>query len=138
MAEYRLDVTSDIAEIPRLIAWVETCCDECAVGGDTPFKLALALEEAVANVINHAFAGVPAPHRITIELAVKPGRVAADIIDNGRPFDPAAAPEPDRTSPLETRDVGGLGIHLIRRMMDRVHYRRVDGENRLRLEKMRT
>lgn len=137
MAEYRLDVAPDIAEISRLIDWVETCCGECAVAGDAPFKLALALEEAVANVINHAFAGMPAPHRIRIELAIEPGRVAAQVIDNGRPFDPVAAPEPDRASPLEIRDVGGLGIHLIRRMMDQVGYRRVGGENRLRLVKMR-
>jgi serine/threonine-protein kinase RsbW len=97
----------------------------------------LALEEAVANVINHAFAGVPAPHRIAVALAIEDDRVAAEIIDNGRPFDPSAAPEPDRTPPLESRDIGGLGIHLIRRMMDRVEYRRAAGENRLRLEKVR-
>lgn len=138
MPAYRLDVSPDIGEIPRLIEWVETCCGECGVDGDVPFKLTLALEEAVANVINHAFVDVPAPHRIGIELAIEPGRVAADIVDNGRPFDPAAAPEPDRTSPLETRDVGGLGIHLIREMMDRVEYRRAGGENRLRLEKARS
>ena len=52
-------------------------------------------------------------------------------------IDPSAAPEPDRAAPLEARDPGGLGIHLIRRMMDDVAYRRVAGENRLRLEKLR-
>ena len=137
MAEFRLDVAPDIAEIPRLLDWVEARCGECEVGGDTPFKLALVLEEAVANVVNHAFAGVPAPHRIAVELAIDGDRVTAEIIDNGHAFDPSAAPEPDRTTPLESRDVGGLGIHLIRRMMDRVEYRRADGENRLRLEKRR-
>lgn len=137
MAEFRLDVAPDIAEIPRLLDWVEASCGECGVAGDTPFKLALVLEEAVANVINHAFSGVPAPHRIAIELAIEDDRVTAEIIDNGHAFDPSAAPDPDRTTPLEQRDVGGLGIHLIRRMMDRVEYRRADGENRLRLEKTR-
>lgn len=136
MAEYRLDVAPDIAEIPHLLDWVETCCGESGVGGDTPSKLALALEEAVANTINHAFAGMPAPHRVSVVLTIDGGRVAAEIVDNGRPFDPSAAPEPDCASPLDSRDVGGLGIHLIRRTMDRVQYRRVGDENRLRLEKM--
>ncbi|MFZ2006645.1 MAG: ATP-binding protein [Stellaceae bacterium] len=136
MAAYRLDVSPDIADIPRLLDWVEACCRECRVKGETPSKLALALEEAVANVINHAFAGIAAP-RITVELTIDDDRVAAEIIDNGRPFNPTAAPEPDCAAPLESRDVGGLGIHLIRRMMDHVDYRRMGDENRLRLEKMR-
>jgi serine/threonine-protein kinase RsbW len=137
MAEYRRDVSPDIAEIPRLLDWVETCCGESGVGGDAPSKLALALDEAVANVINHAFTGIASPHRIAVVLEIDGDRVTAEIIDNGRPFDPSAAPEPDCATPLENRDVGGLGIHLIRRMMDRVQYRRSGDENHLRLEKRR-
>jgi anti-sigma regulatory factor (Ser/Thr protein kinase) len=137
MAEYRFDIAPDIAEIPRLLDWVEECCAQCGVDGETPFKFALALEEAVANVINHAFAGTSTPPRIAVELAIDGDRVAAEVTDNGRPFDPTAAPEPDRAAPLKDRDVGGLGIHLIRRMMDRVDYRRAGNENRLRLEKAR-
>ena len=137
MVEHRLALEPDIAEIPRLLDWVETCCAEAKVNGDVPFKLALALEEAVANVIHHAFAGIPAPHRVAVELAIEPQRVAALVIDNGRLFDPSSAPEPEQNTPLEERDPGGLGIHLIRTMMDRVEYARINGENRLRLEKAR-
>jgi anti-sigma regulatory factor (Ser/Thr protein kinase) len=59
------------------------------------------------------------------------------VIDNGHPFDPSAVPEPDVSLPLEQRDPGGLGILLIHRMVDRVDYRRVADENRLRLKKSR-
>jgi anti-sigma regulatory factor (Ser/Thr protein kinase) len=107
------------------------------VVGDVVFKLTLALEEAVTNVIQHAFTGRPPPHRIEVALAIDAERIIAEIIDNGHAFDPSAAPEPDRAAPLEARDPGGLGIHLIRRMMDAVDYRRVAGENRLRLQKKR-
>ena len=137
MADHRLVLAPDIAEIPRLLDWVETCCGDAAVAHETVFKLTLALEEAVANVIHHAFAGAAPPHRVEVDLAIGADRVTAEVVDNGRPFDPSAAPEPDRNLPLEQRDPGGLGIHLIRRMMDRVDYSRVDGENRLRLEKTR-
>jgi serine/threonine-protein kinase RsbW len=138
MVDHRLALAPDIAEIPRLLDWVETCCGNGAVAEDTAFRLALALEEAVANVIHHAFADMPPPHRIEVELAIGADRVSALVIDNGEPFDPSDAPEPNTTLPLEQRDPGGLGIRLIRRMMDRVDYRRVAGENRLRLEKART
>lgn len=77
MPEYRLDVATDIAQIPRLLDWVETCCNECGVGGEMPFKLALALEEAVANVINYAFVDRPPPHRIAVALSVEDDKVAA-------------------------------------------------------------
>ena len=64
-------------------------------------------------------------------------RCAAELVDNGRPFDPSAAPYPNLTGSLEDRDAGGLGIHLIRNMVDRVEYRREDGQNRLRIETAR-
>jgi anti-sigma regulatory factor (Ser/Thr protein kinase) len=137
MPSYRFDVAPDIAEIPRLNDWIETCCGESGVVGDVVFKLTLALEEAVTNVIQHAFTGRPPPHRIEVALAIDAERIIAEIIDNGHAFDPSAAPEPDRAAPLEARDPGGLGIHLNRRMMDAVDYRRVAGENRLRLQKKR-
>jgi serine/threonine-protein kinase RsbW len=137
MSSFRLDVAPDIAEIARLNDWIEACCEEAGVVDDLIFKLTLALEEAVTNVIQHAFTGATPPHRIEVALAIDAERVTAEVIDNGHPFDPSEAPEPDRAAPLEARDVGGLGIHLIRRMMDEVEYRRIAGENRLRLQKTR-
>ena len=137
MPDHHLALAVDIAEIPRLLDWVEEACGEAGVDSEAVFKLSLALDEAVANVIHHAFAGIAPPHRIDVELTIDADRVVALVTDNGHPFDPATAAAPDQSQPLEDRDPGGLGIHLIRRMMDRVEYHRTDGENRLRLEKMR-
>jgi anti-sigma regulatory factor (Ser/Thr protein kinase) len=137
MPSYHLALAPDIAEIPRLLDWVEACCNAAEVSGDTACKLALALEEAAANVINHAFVEIPPPHHLAVILMIDADHVAAEITDNGEAFDPSAIPEPDCTLPLTSRDPGGLGLHLIRKMMDRVDYRRVDGENRLRLERAR-
>jgi anti-sigma regulatory factor (Ser/Thr protein kinase) len=91
----------------------------------------------VANVIAHAFAGRPAPHRLDLRLAIAPASVVVEIVDNGRPFDPTAAPAPDLSTPLECREPGGLGIHLMRALMDRLDYRRDDDANVLRLEMTR-
>lgn len=137
MASHELRVEPRLAEIPRLIDWVAACCGADGVGDDIRFKMMLALEEAVANVINNAFEGVPPPHLITVRLDVTAKAVTAQVIDNGLPFDPTRAPDPDLELPLEQRRPGGLGIHLMRRMMDGLQYRRRGGNNMLRLQKTR-
>lgn len=137
MPDNRMVLAPDIAEIPKLIAWVETCCHDSAVARETALKLVLALEEATVNVIQHGFDSMPEPHHLEVQLDIAADRVIAAVIDNGRPFDPSTAPEPDLTLPLEQRDLGGLGILFIHRMVDRIEYRHADGHNRLRLEKAR-
>lgn len=126
-----------LSEIPRLIEWVEARCASAGIGPEIAMKLALALEEAVANVINHGLPDAPPPHRLAVRLAIDPDAVTAEIVDNGRPFDPTAVPDPDLTSPLEERQLGGLGIHLMRELMDRLDYRRSGNMNILRLYKAR-
>jgi serine/threonine-protein kinase RsbW len=135
MAAYELCFPPQVSEIPRLIDWVEACCGAEQIADQVSFRLALAVEEAVTNVIGHAFAGVPPPHQITVRLDLAPQLFSAEIIDNGRPFDPTTVPPPDLSVPVERRAPGGLGIYLMRSMVDRLHYRRSDGKNRLRLEK---
>lgn len=137
MAAHELRLEPQIAEIQRLIDWVEAHCAAEGLAAQVRFRIALSLEEAVTNVIGHAFAGIAPPHLIRVRLDITPQMFVAEVIDNGHPFDPTAAPVPDLSLPLEQRQSGGLGIHLMRTMMDRVQYRRGDGENLLRLEKAR-
>jgi anti-sigma regulatory factor (Ser/Thr protein kinase) len=135
MAVHQIAVEPEISEIPRLNEWVEEALAAEGVGPTPIFNATLAIEEAVMNIISHAFAGVARPHRIALSLAVSPDRLRIELSDNGRAFDPASADAPDLTSPLAEREPGGLGLHLIRTMMDRVEYSRDGGENRLVLEK---
>lgn len=126
-----------LSEVPRLIEWVEARCAASGVGREIAMKLALVLEEAVANAINHGLPGAPPPHRLAVRLGIDADAVAAEIIDNGRPFDPTAVSDPDLTSSLEERQLGGLGIHLMRALMDDLDYRRSGDVNILRLRKAR-
>jgi anti-sigma regulatory factor (Ser/Thr protein kinase) len=137
MTSHQLDVNPRVSEVPRLNEWIGARCAADAIAEDVAFKMTLAIEEAVVNVISHAFEGLPPPHSITVRLDIAARTIAAEIIDNGRPFDPTAAADPDLTLPLEVRHPGGLGIHLMRRMVDRLRYRRGAGTNILRLEKAR-
>ena len=137
MALHELYVEPQVSEVPRLNAWIETCLGAEEVGEDIAFKLTLSVEEAVMNVIDHAFVGRPPPHVIRLQLDISTERVVAEVIDNGHAFDPTTAPDPDVALPLEEREPGGLGVHLMRNMMDRLSYRYDGGNNILRLEKAR-
>jgi anti-sigma regulatory factor (Ser/Thr protein kinase) len=137
MASHELNLEPQVSEIPRLLDWVEACCGAEGVADEVRYKIMLALDEAVANVINHAFGDVPPPHLIRVRLDITAELFAAEVIDNGRQFDPTTAPDPDLMLPLEQRTPGGLGIHLMRNVMDRLQYRHKGGENTLRMEKAR-
>jgi len=137
MAAHDMNVAPDASGIPPLMEWVERHCQHAGMAGELTFKLMLAIEEAATNVVSYAFAEVPTPHRFRVRLDIDDKRCAAEFVDNGRPFDPSAAPPPDLAKPLEEREPGGLGIHLLRNMADHIEYRRENGENRLRIETAR-
>lgn len=98
-------------------------------------KIELASEEALINIIQHAYQGRPG--KIEIEMNLYPDcRVAIAFKDSGPPFDPSKyAIKKDQPSHLEEREIGGLGIHLIRENMDEVHYARDHNRNVLLLIK---
>lgn len=135
MARYEIALQPEIAEVPRLSAWFENAAVAEGVPADMAFRVTLALEEAVTNVIGHAFAGIAPPHMLRVRLDIGPAAVSAEIVDNGRAFDPRTVPEPELDTPLERREPGGLGVRLMRGMMDRIDYARAEGLNRLRLVK---
>lgn len=94
----------------------------------------LAIDEVVSNCVKYGYAD-PHEHHIEIELGFENGTLELVVIDDGGEFNPLEHPEPDTTLPLEERPIGGLGIHLLRKMADRLEYRRTDGRNRLALLK---
>jgi sigma-B regulation protein RsbU (phosphoserine phosphatase) len=97
--------------------------------------LNLVLEEILTNIISHSYTD-NREHEIRVNLSVEPGAVRVDVEDDGPPFNPLEAPEVDTTKPLEARTIGGLGIHLVRKLMDRVEYRRQEGKNLLVVKKL--
>jgi len=123
----RLVVTADLSRLPELREFV---VGRAAAAGLPPGRLPgleLVLEEAVVNVISHGYDGRPG----TLELAcrVENGWFVLELADEGAPFDPTGAADPDTSLPLEERSAGGLGLLLIRRSCDAVTWRREGGRN---------
>ena len=92
------------------------------------FSAILAFEEIVTNVIKYSFQD-EREHDIQADLRVGPGELVLRVTDDGLAFDPLGAPPPERKKAFEERPVGGLGIHLVRNLAQRIEYRRVDKKN---------
>lgn len=130
-----LELTADLAELERMNDAVDSFGQTHAWSPKSLFQVKLALEEVVVNAISYGSDGQHG-HRILLNLSQQDHTLSVEIIDNGIPFDPLQKPPPDFESSLEDRPVGGLGVYLVRQMMDSVTYQR-DGEwNRLRLTKV--
>ena len=129
-----LVLANDLLEITRLADAIEAFCAPLAPGPKDLFALQLALEEVVTNVINHGFTD-GAVHTFTVELRTRGRCVTAVVSDDAPAYDPLARPEVDTSLPLEARPVGGLGVHLVKKLVDTEHYDRRDGRNVLALSR---
>lgn len=131
-ARFRLD--SRLGEIERLAGEVTRLGQAHGLPAETVFDLNLALEETVSNIIRHGYAG-RAGHGVSVTVHLAGESIAVTVEDDAAPFDPSKHPAPDLTVPLEDRPDGGMGVYLIRRLMDEVDYRREEGRNVLTLKK---
>ncbi len=98
------------------------------------FDINVVLDELLSNIIRYGYED-DAPHEIRITLSASDTTLEVGIEDDGRAFDPLAAPEPDLTLPLAERPIGGLGIHFVRKLMDEVVYQRKNDRNHMFLKK---
>jgi anti-sigma regulatory factor (Ser/Thr protein kinase) len=133
-AQATIVLRSDIAELPRLASALGEFAAANALPRDTANDLALALEEVVTNVIVHGYERRDA-HTVRVRLLARPGEVNAEVEDDAPAYDPLARPTPELHRPVEDRPIGGLGIHLVRSLMDTVSYCRDGKCNRLTLTK---
>ncbi|MGE0724647.1 MAG: ATP-binding protein [Alphaproteobacteria bacterium] len=128
---FRLGRTLESLE--GLAGFVDDFAEAAGVSAASAMQIQLVVEEAATNVVQHAFASGGSEGSVTLERTGDTVRV--ELVDDGPAFDPLSAARPDVDAPLMERELGGLGIELIRQMTDRQEYRRADGRNRLVMEK---
>ncbi|MBE6267113.1 MAG: ATP-binding protein [Prevotella ruminicola] len=137
--QYQSHITlpNDVQATTELGMFVDEVCENVGFDMSTTFKLNLAIEEAVVNVMSYAYpAGTKGD--VDIDAEADDEQLKFVISDSGTPFDPTQKGEVDTTLSAEERGIGGLGIHLIRQIMDTINYERVDGKNVLTLRKKLT
>jgi anti-sigma regulatory factor (Ser/Thr protein kinase) len=131
---FEMRIAIDLAEINRVNAGFNEFAAANRVSDKVRRSLNLVFDEILNNAISYGFEQ-PDLGRIDIRAELGPQRIYVTISDDGKPYDPLSRPEPNTTLDLEIRDIGGLGIHLIRNVMDDVSYEYRDGCNVLVLEK---
>lgn len=119
-------------EIATLMADFGTFAEAAALPADAIFKIELVLDELMNNTIDY---GYPDGGEGEIHVAIErlPGRVTIDYADDARLFDPLGLPEPDITLGIDERKPGGLGVHLIRKLMSESRYTVERDRNHIRL-----
>lgn len=131
----RLTLPNDINAIPQLNEFLDTVFEEAGiVDMELTMTLNLAMEEAIVNVMDYAYPN-GAEGTVSIDVMTDSELITFVITDSGIPFDPTTAKDVDITLPAEERSIGGLGIHLMRQIMDDIKYERKDDKNILTLRK---
>lgn len=129
-----LELLADMAGLEK----ADKALDELALAVQLPeetlFQVRLVLEEVLMNVISYGAGDGAVPH-VQLNMAQKDGTLSMEIADNGIAFDPLQLPAPDLDAEIDDRPIGGLGIFLVRELMDSVTYRRDGDWNRLMVTK---
>lgn len=131
--QHHLTLKNEVEELTQLPAFVDAVCEEAGIDMALIASLNLALEETVTNVVLYAYKdGVGL---VDIDAIYDKNSLKFIITDNGIPFDPTTKEDADTTLSAEERPIGGLGIFLVRQIMDTVSYERKDGKNILTIVK---
>ena len=133
-----ISLPADAAQLPALQAWLQDCWHVEGLPAGDAFAFELALEEVFMNVAMHGTSAGSAVPQVECRLAVAADAIELVVEDDGPAFDPLQQATPDLEAALDDRPVGGLGIHLVRQMMDEVAYLRTGQCNRLTMRKHRS
>ncbi len=134
MGTLSFELKNQLSELDKLCDHLRQFCQDCGVSKRQTFEINLALDELFTNIISHGFED-DAEHHVNVTCKNEDGVLKITIEDDGIPFNPAAAPHPNLKCAFKDREIGGLGIHLIRSYMDCIEYSRRGGKNILILTK---
>lgn len=130
----RLKVLNDLGTMESLSHLIEGFCTAYELDQESKFALNVALDELVTNVISYAYPDGQ-PRFLDINLSMSGDQLTVEIEDDGVAFDPLAQEVPDTESELEERAIGGLGIEIVKNLMDEVTYERHEDRNILTMRR---
>ena len=133
-ASMGFDLTNSLSELDELSRRIEQFGQTIGMPPNWIAKVNIAMEELFTNIVTYAFTD-QAEHRIKVSFTFKPPQIVIRIEDDGIPFNPAKAKAPDTRCPLDKRSIGGLGIHLCKKLMDDLAYERSNNKNIVTLRK---
>lgn len=130
-----LEITALIENLPDVIGFIEKGLQEVDCPPKAHMQIEMAVEEIFVNIASYAYAPDEGPATLRMEVDDDPLIVTVTFIDHGKPYDPLAKADPDVHLSAEDRQIGGLGIFMVKESMDEVIYEYKDGHNILKLKK---
>lgn len=131
---YCFELKNEIAELERLGRQLEKFGNTVGLTKKCLFQINLAMDELFTNIVTYGYPD-EGTHQIQFEISMNDGEVLIRIEDTGVPFDPANAAIPEPEAAIENCKVGGLGLHLVRKLMDEIRYERSGAKNITTLKK---
>lgn len=133
MKELTVDAT--IENVTTVTAFVDEQLEQLDCPMKTQCQVDVAIDELFGNIAHYAYNPQIGAATVRVEVSENPLAVVITFIDNGVPYDPLAKADPDITLSAEEREIGGLGIYMVKKSMDDVSYEYRDGKNILRIKK---
>lgn len=134
MKKEHIHIKNNVDELPTLAQQLESLGEKWHLSMALVTNLNLVLEEAISNIIFYAHEDKK-EHQIDIDFVLEKKQLKITITDDGKPFDPTSKEDPDITLSAEEREIGGLGIFLMGKIMDSLQYKRENEKNILILKK---
>ena len=133
MSELTLEAKTE--NLDKVLSFVDGHLEEQECPMKTQMQIDIAVEELFVNIAHYAYNPEVGPVTIRVEVQKEPLAVTVTFIDHGVPYDPLAKEDPDITLSAEERQIGGLGIFMVKKSMDDIAYEYKDGQNILYIKK---
>ncbi len=130
-----LTIKAQIDSIPVITEFVEEQLEPLNFSQKAMIQLSVAIDEIFSNIAKFAYGSKEGMATVRVETEADPTTAVITFIDSGTPFDPLQKADPDVTLDAEEREIGGLGIFLVKKSMDEITYEYKDGHNILRIRK---
>ena len=130
-----LTIEATVENIATVTDFVDSALDKLDCSMKIQTQINIAIDELFGNIARYAYNPETGPATVRVEVEQDPLAVLITFIDNGKPYDPLSAQDPDITASAEDREIGGLGVFLVKKTMDDVTYEYKNGQNVLRIRK---
>lgn len=130
-----LTIDAAVENIAKVTEFVDGQLEEMGCPMKAQMQIDIAIDELFSNIAHYAYNPEVGPATVRVEVADNPMSVVITFIDKGVPYDPLAKGDPDITLPAEEREIGGLGIYMVKKSMDEISYEYKDGQNILTIKK---
>lgn len=130
-----LTIDAVIENVATVTAFVDEQLEQLDCPMKAQMQVDIAIDELFGNIAHYAYNPETGPATVRVEVTENPLAVVITFIDNGVPYDPLTQADPDVTLSAEEREIGGLGIYMVKKSMDDISYEYKDGQNILKIKK---